>query len=56
MKFQSRVWKFGDNINTDLILPIQAFYLTPAEQALDQLANTPPWTQAPRDPRGGGSA
>ncbi len=32
MKFKARVWKFGDNINTDLILPIQAFYLTPQEQ------------------------
>ena len=32
MKFRARVWKFGDNINTDLILPIQAFYLTPQEQ------------------------
>src|SRR3972149_3896968 len=32
MKFNARVWKFGDNINTDLILPILAFYLTPQEQ------------------------
>lgn len=32
MKFKARVWKFGDNINTDLILPIQAFYLPAAEQ------------------------
>jgi len=32
MKFRARVWKVGDNINTDLILPITAFYLTPQEQ------------------------
>ena len=32
MKFKARVWKFGDNINTDLILPIQAFYLNAQEQ------------------------
>ena len=31
MKFKARVWKFGDNINTDLILPVQAFYLNPEE-------------------------
>lgn len=44
MKFHSRVWKFGDNINTDLILPIQAFYLTPAEQAQWVFrANRPDW-------------
>ena len=46
MKFQSRVWKFGDNINTDLILPIQAFYLTPAEQAQWVFrANRPGWSE-----------
>jgi 3-isopropylmalate/(R)-2-methylmalate dehydratase small subunit len=46
MKFQSRVWKFGDNINTDLILPIQAFYLTPAEQAQWVFrANRPGWAE-----------
>jgi 3-isopropylmalate dehydratase small subunit len=33
MKFQARVWKVGDNINTDLILPMQAFYLSAEEQA-----------------------
>ena len=46
MKFQSRVWKFGENINTDLILPIQAFYLTPAEQAPWVFrANRPGWSE-----------
>jgi 3-isopropylmalate/(R)-2-methylmalate dehydratase small subunit len=44
MKFQARVWKFGDNINTDLILPIQAFYLKPEEQPRYVFsANRPGW-------------
>ena len=44
MKFTARVRKFGDNINTDLILPIQAFYLTPQEQARFVFhANRPGW-------------
>jgi 3-isopropylmalate/(R)-2-methylmalate dehydratase small subunit len=44
MKFTARVWKFGDNINTDLILPIQAFYLTSQEQARFVFhANRPGW-------------
>jgi 3-isopropylmalate/(R)-2-methylmalate dehydratase small subunit len=44
MKFQARVWKVGDNINTDLILPITAFYLTPQEQARFVFkANRPGW-------------
>ena len=44
MKFQARVWKFGDNINTDLILPVTGFYLTPQEQArLVFKANRPGW-------------
>lgn len=39
-----RVWKFGDNINTDLILPIQAFYLPAAEQPRYVFhANRPGW-------------
>lgn len=44
MKFTARVWKFGDNINTDLILPNAAFYLTPQEQ-LSYIfrANRPGW-------------
>ena len=44
MKFKARVWKFGDNINTDLILPNAAFYLTPQEQ-LGYIfrANRPGW-------------
>ena len=44
MKFTARVWKFGDNINTDLILPNVAFYLTPKEQARFVFkANRPGW-------------
>ena len=44
MKFTARVWKFGDNINTDLILPILAFYLTPQEQTRFVFkANRPGW-------------
>jgi 3-isopropylmalate/(R)-2-methylmalate dehydratase small subunit len=44
MKFTARVWKFGDNINTDLILPNIAFYL-PAEEQLQYVfrANRPGW-------------
>ena len=44
MKFTARVWKFGDNINTDLILPNVAFYLTPQEQIQYIFrANRPGW-------------
>src|SRR3954471_11265194 len=44
VKFSARVWKFGDNINTDLILPILAFYLTPQEQTRYVFkANRPGW-------------
>jgi len=44
MKFQGRVWKFGDNINTDLILPAVAFYLKPEEQVRYVFsANRPGW-------------
>jgi 3-isopropylmalate/(R)-2-methylmalate dehydratase small subunit len=44
MRFKARVWKFGDNINTDLILPIQAFYLPAAEQPKYVFhANRPGW-------------
>lgn len=44
MKFKARVWKVGDNINTDLILPITAFYLTHEEQTQYVFkANRPGW-------------
>ena len=44
MKFTARVWKFGDNINTDLILPNVAFYL-PQQEQLKYIfrANRPGW-------------
>jgi 3-isopropylmalate/(R)-2-methylmalate dehydratase small subunit len=39
-----RVWKFGDNINTDLIFPNRAFRLPEAEQhTLVFSANRPGW-------------
>lgn len=49
MKFHARVWKFGDNINTDLILPITAFYLSVEEQAKHVFgANRPGWVDLVR--------
>lgn len=46
MTFKGRVWIVGDNINTDLILPNKAFYLTHEEQALYVFsANRPGWSQ-----------
>jgi len=46
VKFTARVWKFPDNINTDLILPNRAFYLTPEEQAKFVFsANRPGWVE-----------
>jgi len=45
MTFRGRVWVVGDNINTDLILPIQAYYLTIAEQPKWVFsANRPGWS------------
>lgn len=44
MRFSARTWKVGDNINTDLILPNRAFYLTPQEQTRFVFsANRPGW-------------
>jgi 3-isopropylmalate/(R)-2-methylmalate dehydratase small subunit len=49
LKFSARVWKFGDNINTDLILPNVAFYLTQQEQlAYVFRANRPGWVDLVR--------
>ncbi len=46
MNFKARVWIFGDNINTDLILPNKAFYMTHEEQAQFVFhANRPGWAQ-----------
>lgn len=45
MQFRARTWKVGDNINTDLILPNRAFYLTPQEQTNFVFsANRPGWS------------
>lgn len=44
-----RVWKFGDNINTDLIFPNTAFHLEQAEQyKLVFSANRPGWVDQVR--------
>ncbi len=49
MKFSARTWKFPDNINTDLILPNRAFYLTPEEQPKYVFsANRPGWVDEVR--------
>jgi len=49
MKFTGRVWKVGGNINTDLILPAQAFYLPPPEQPRYVFsANRPGWVDEVR--------
>ena len=44
-QISGRVWVVGDDINTDLILPIQAYYL-PVEQqpAWVFSANRPGWS------------
>src|SRR6476620_8961213 len=42
MKFTAKVWKFPDNINTDLIMPNRAFYLTPEEQVKIVFSAHPP--------------
>lgn len=47
MVFRGRVWMVGDDINTDLILPIQAYYLTIEEQPKWVFsANRPGWSDA----------
>lgn len=47
---EGRVWKFGDNINTDLIQPREAFYLPETEQSrLVFSANRPGWVDEVRD-------
>ena len=46
MKFRGRVWIVGDHINTDLILPIQAYYLAVEEQPKWVFsANRPGWSE-----------
>jgi 3-isopropylmalate/(R)-2-methylmalate dehydratase small subunit len=49
MQFSARTWKCPDNINTDLILPNRAFYLTQEEQAKFVFsANRPGWSDLVR--------
>jgi 3-isopropylmalate/(R)-2-methylmalate dehydratase small subunit len=44
MILRGRVWRFGDDINTDLIFPRDAFDVSPEEQAkLVFSANRPGW-------------
>ena len=44
MQFKARTWKFGDNINTDLILPGFAMLKPMQEQAQYAFhANRPGW-------------
>ena len=45
MNFSAKVWKVGDNINTDLILPNKAFYESiEAQPAYVFGANRPGWS------------
>jgi 3-isopropylmalate/(R)-2-methylmalate dehydratase small subunit len=49
MIFEARVWKFPDNINTDLIIPSGSIYLSAQEQArLAFKASRPGWVDALR--------
>lgn len=46
MLIQGKVWKFGDEINTDLIFPHSAFRATPEEQCrLCMSDNRPGWSE-----------
>jgi len=47
--FEARVWKFPDNINTDLIIPSGSIYLSAQDQArLVFRANRPGWVDEVR--------
>ena len=49
MSFEARVWKFPDNINTDLIIPSGSIFLSAADQAkLVFRANRPGWVDEMR--------
>lgn len=44
-----KIWKFGDNINTDLMVPTPSLYLPPAEQKRFVFsANRPGWVDLVR--------
>ncbi len=50
MKLTGKVWKFGDEINTDLIFPHSAFRATPDEQCrLCMSDNRPGWSSLVQD-------
>ena len=45
MTIRGKIWCFGDNINTDLMVPQAALYLPPAQQTRFVFAaNRPGWT------------
>ena len=47
--FSGRVWKFGDDINTDLIIPGYALFMPPEEQRRQCFsANRPGWVDEVR--------
>ena len=47
MRISGKVWKFGDDINTDLIFPHHALRLSPDEQAKMVFSdNRPGWTDS----------
>lgn len=49
LNFEARVWKFPDNINTDLIIPSGSIFLSAEEQArLVFKANRPGWVDEMR--------
>ncbi|RMF89043.1 MAG: 3-isopropylmalate dehydratase, partial [Nitrospinota bacterium] len=50
MLIRGRVWKFGDDINTDLIMPQVAFAL-PLEEQIRYVfrANRPGWVEQVRE-------
>jgi 3-isopropylmalate/(R)-2-methylmalate dehydratase small subunit len=49
MQFRGRVWVFGDDINTDLILPTPVMTLPPAERPKHMFeANRPGWARQVR--------
>jgi len=49
LAFEARVWKFPDNVNTDLIIPSGSIFLSAAEQTkLAFKASRPGWVDAIR--------
>ena len=49
MNLQGKTWKFGHDINTDLLLPVPVVFMPAEEQAKHVMeANRPGWTQQVR--------